>query len=102
MRFALAGLLLLACSKDQAPRTHQVAIRGMEFVPATVEVAVGDTIVWTNEDIVPHTVTSTAPPTFDSAGIESKKQWQHTVTVTGDFPYVCTFHPTMHGTIIAR
>lgn len=96
-----AVLVLSGCDRHE-PRTHHVAIRDMQFVPADVSVSVGDTIIWTNEDIVPHTVTSAARSGFDSAAIESKRQWRHVVAVTGDYSYVCSFHPTMHGTITAR
>src|SRR5204862_476961 len=50
---AVVVLLLAAAS-----RTHTVEIRGMEFHPAELTVAVGDTIVWINRDIVPHTATA--------------------------------------------
>ncbi|NVB82566.1 MAG: hypothetical protein HOV81_29570 [Kofleriaceae bacterium] len=93
-----AVLVLSGCDKHE-PHTHHVAIRDMQFVPADLSVSVGDTIVWTNEDIVPHTVTAAG---FDSTAIESKQQWRHVVAVTGDYSYVCSFHPTMHGTITAR
>jgi plastocyanin len=94
-------LAVLGCgSKTRTPQEHAVAIRAMQFVPADVQVSVGDTVVWTNEDIVPHT--ATASGTFDSQQIASKQQWRYTVTTAGSMPYTCTFHPTMHGTITAR
>jgi plastocyanin len=107
-RLALAlalGAATLGCgSKAHAPKTHQVAIHNMQFVPASLDVDVGDTIVWTNEDVLPHTVTSDVPSsaTFDSHAIESKHQWQYTVSTAGEIAYVCTFHPTMHGKLIAH
>jgi plastocyanin len=102
---AFASLVLAgaaACSSSSGPRTHQVAIRDMQFTPAELTVAVGDTIVWTNDDLVPHTVTSKPPGTFDSTQLDSHAQWRYVVTAAGAFPYVCTYHPTMHGTITAR
>jgi plastocyanin len=72
----------------------------MQFVPSDLPVAVGDVVVWTNEDIVPHTATS--PGTFDSQQLSSKQQWRYTVTTAGTISYTCTFHPTMLGTITAR
>lgn len=101
---AIASLVLAgaaACGSSSEPRTHQVAIRNMQFAPAELTVSVGDTIVWTNEDLVPHTVTSSAPSTFDSAKLDSHQQWRYVVTSAGAFPYVCTYHPTMHGTFTA-
>ena len=43
-----------------AGKTHTVRIEGMKFVPERIEVAAGDTIVWTNEDFLPHRVTARA------------------------------------------
>lgn len=108
MRFSCVlalGIGLAACgSKAREPRTHQVEIRAMQYVPASLEVAVGDTVVWTNADVVPHTVTSSVPSVavFDSQSIANKQTWQYSVTKAGEHAYVCTFHPTMKATLTAR
>jgi plastocyanin len=96
---------LAACgAKAREPQTHQVAIRAMQFDPAELTVAVGDTVVWTNNDVVPHTVTSApaSPLKFDSQLMESKQQWRYTVTGAGELAYVCTFHPTMRAKLTVR
>jgi plastocyanin len=102
MRRASLIVLLLAasCGKAKESAVHQVAIRGMQFEPATLVVSVGDTVVWTNEDIVPHT--ATAPGLFDSGSLASHQQWRYRVTKAGDVAYMCSFHPTMKGTLSAR
>lgn len=88
-----------AAALPGAPQVVQVAIRNMKFDPATVEVKVGDTVEWKNDDITPHTATST---TFDSGPIESDKSWRRAFTEAGQFPYACTFHPEMKGTVIIK
>jgi len=40
-----------------APKTHLARIAGFQFVPNKLEVNVGDTVIWKNEDLVPHTAT---------------------------------------------
>jgi plastocyanin len=75
-------------------KTHTVTIEGMRFQPEVLTVAPGDTIVWVNKDLVPHTVTSKAG-SFDSKDIQADKSWRYTIHTTGDFAYICTFHPTM-------
>lgn len=108
MRYAyvlLLGACLCACgSKARTPRTHQVEIRAMQFVPAELAVAIGDTVVWTNADVLPHTVTSATPSaaTFDSHEIAAKQQWRYEVTTAGELAYVCTYHPTMRAKLTAR
>jgi plastocyanin len=98
------ALTLGACSSKPAHKTHQVEIKGMQFVPRELDVNVGDTIVWTNDDFVPHTVTSGNPSVkaFDSKSIDPKVQWSYEVTSAGQYAYVCTFHPTMHGSFTAH
>ncbi len=97
---AIAAAAILGVGCNAKPKEHAVAIRAMQFEPAVVVVDVGDTIVWANEDIVPHT--ATAVGTFDSQQLGSKQRWRFTVTKAGSIPYSCTFHPTMHGTINAK
>jgi len=83
-----------------APAVVHVAIKNMKFDPATVEVKSGDTVEWKNEDITPHT--ATAIPSMNSGPIASDQSWRHTYTEPGDFPYACTFHPEMKGTVIVK
>jgi plastocyanin len=78
-----------------------VAIEGMKFVPERLEVAAGDTVRWTNKDMVPHTVTA------DAAGIESGSiapgaTWKTSVRVRGELPYLCRFHPTMKAILVVK
>ena len=79
-----------------APAAAQVSMRNLQFSPVTIEVKKGDVVEWKNDDLVPHTATSAA---FDSGTIVSGKTWRHTFTNTGNFSYVCTFHPTMKGVV---
>ena len=102
MRTAIlvAAMGLIVCTPGVAaddrpkPKTHTVTIERMRFVPEVLTVAAGDTIVWVNKDLVPHTATSTAG-TFDSKNIQTDRSWKFTTRKTGDFAYICTFHPTM-------
>src|ERR1051326_1069312 len=83
------------------PGTHTVAIRGMNYVPATLTVNVGDTVVWKNEDTVPHTATDKGK-SFDSGSIVSSASWSYVVQKKGTYSYYCTFHPNMNGKLIVR
>lgn len=97
----LALAAVAACSSPRAaPVVHQVTISGMQFVPADLTVAVGDVVVWTNQDYFPHTVT--AAGAFDSKNIESKATWRLTADHAGTFAYGCTLHPSMKGTLTVR
>jgi plastocyanin len=85
----------------KAPRVHTVLIDGMQFVPRTVEAHVGDTIVWKNKDPFPHTATA-VNRSFDSKDIAQNRSWKFKVRRTGAFPYLCTLHPTMTGSLVVK
>lgn len=82
-----------------APVVTHVAMKNMKFFPATIEIKKGDTVEWKNDDITPHTVTST---TFDSASIAPEASWRHTFNDAGSFPYTCTFHPDMKASVTVK
>jgi len=84
-----------------APQVHTVLIEGMRFQPEGLTVAAGDTVVWVNRDMVPHTATSAAGR-FDSAEIAPGKTWTHSVQQTGEFAYLCTYHPLMKAVLRVR
>jgi plastocyanin len=84
---------LFACTPS--PTTHTVRIDSTRFQPDDLKVRAGDTVVWLNNDMFPHTATSQGR--FDSGSIAPDKSWRHTVTERGEIDYVCTFHPTMKG-----
>lgn len=94
------GIVLPSCiqsarTAERPPaRTHTVLMEGMAFMPDVLTVTAGDTIIWINRDLVPHTATSTAAG-FDSKIVEASKSWRYTADRTGDFDYVCSLHPKM-------
>ena len=63
-------------------------------------VKAGDTVVWVNKDPFPHT--ATAQGVFDSKYIAAGKSWRFKARKAGEFPYICTLHPTMKGTLVVR
>lgn len=85
-------------------KVHKVKMKGMVFVPAVLEVSVGDTVVWENEDVVPHTATAmkAGVPIFNSGNLQSKQTWSYVAEKRGTLPYVCLLHPMMKGTLKVR
>ena len=79
------------------PATHRVVIDGLKYEPETLTVRRGDTIVWTNKDPFPHTVT--APGKFDSHDIAADGSWKYVARAAGEYAYICTLHPNMKGTL---
>lgn len=85
----------------QGPVAHPVLIEGTSFSPQTLSVSPGDTIVWTNRDPFPHTVTA-RDGQFDSGVIEAGHSWKYTAKTKGEFPYFCALHQTMTGVLIVK
>jgi plastocyanin len=82
---------------------HTVVIDGMRFIPQTLEVKPGDTVVWRNKDPFPHTATATATGGGpDSPAIAAGASWKFTAKKRGSFPYLCTLHRTMTGTLVVK
>ena len=75
-----------------------VTIVNFAFDPAEIEVPVGATVTWTNEDSAPHTATS-SDGTFDTGTLDQGAQGSHTFTEAGTFEYQCAIHPSMTGMV---
>jgi plastocyanin len=73
------------------------------YQPNPIQVGVGDTVTWTNDDAQPHTATSgqnaTPDGTFDSSIMAPGATFEHTFTEAGEYPYFCLLHPNMVGTV---
>lgn len=100
MRFAVTAALLLAALPAFAA-DHAVEIKGMKFVPAALEVAVGDTITFTNADAAPHTATA-ADGSFDTGRLNKGQSKQVTIAAAGDHAFKCLVHPMMKGSVAAK
>jgi plastocyanin len=81
--------------------THTVTIDASRFEPRVLIVKAGDTVMWVNKDIISHTATSQRAG-FGSGEIAPGGSWTYRPKQAGEFAYICTFHPTMTGTIRVR
>lgn len=120
----IATVAIVGCAGTQ-PAPKSVTIKGFAFNPTPLEVVKGTTVTWTNEDTVPHTVTTgVAPPTFpplpsgasptpfpslstgdgrvNSGRIEPTETFSFTFNDAGTFNYFCAVHPAMRATITVR
>ncbi|HEX9239485.1 MAG TPA: plastocyanin/azurin family copper-binding protein [Candidatus Bathyarchaeia archaeon] len=99
-------------SNGPAPSSVSVTIlngtgiqQSLNYQPASVTVAKGGTVTWTNNDYqIPHTVTSVSVPSggssFDSGQMNYTATFKVTFSVDGTYNYVCSYHPWMHGSVI--
>jgi len=69
------------------------------YSPSTLTVKVGTSVTWVNRDSTPHTVTS-LNGTFDSGNMNAGASYKFTFAHPGTYPYTCTYHSWMKGTIV--
>lgn len=99
--FSGAFALTLALSAPVFAADHLVEIQGMKFSVPVLEVAVGDTITFTNLDAAPHTATATGGA-FDTGRLAKGESATITISEAGTFDYYCVVHPMMKATITAE
>ncbi|HXS36520.1 MAG TPA: cupredoxin family copper-binding protein [Flavipsychrobacter sp.] len=105
---AIVLLVLPSCSKNsyKTPASgggsaNTVNINQMKFTPNSITVTAGTTVTWTNTDNMTHTVTSTTG-VFNSGNLSSGNNFSFKFTTAGTYPYKCTIHPFMTGTVIVN
>jgi plastocyanin len=89
-----------AIAEPSAP-VAAVKIDNFVFGPQTITVPVGTTVVWTNSDDIPHTSVSTEG-VFKSKVLDTDEKFSYTFTKPGTYPYYCTIHPKMTGTVLVK
>jgi plastocyanin len=83
---------------------HQVVyvkIPNDAYQPANLVISPGTRVVWTNEDTDPHTVTSDTHA-FASPILHTDTSYTLIAGRIGTFPYHCTIHPFMHGSLVVQ
>jgi plastocyanin len=116
-RIVLAALCLLAagCGSSgpatsptpdptaaaQPKRVVDVTMRDIKFVPARITVSLGQTVRWTNDDTVAHTVAS-SKLRLASEAIAGGDRFSYKPRRRGRFPYFCTIHAGQTGVLIVR
>jgi nitrite reductase (NO-forming) len=88
-----------------ATEEHTIHLTSLfAFSPSTLTVKAGTTVTWVNDDSTIHTVVG---DTFDSRnekkdGLGKGDTFSYTFNTPGTYPYHCTMHPFMTGTVIVK
>ena len=84
---------------DNSNENHDVSITDdKDFLPEDLTINVGDTVVWTNNDDSPHTVTADDDE-FNSGNLAEGATWSYTFTEAGTYDYHCNYHGSMTGSV---
>ena len=107
LMIAAAGVLMssprsvAASAAPAQSSTAEVKIDNFSFGPATLTVAVGTTVTWTNRDDIPHTVVSD-DKVFKSKVLDTDEKFSFTFTKPGTYAYFCSIHPKMTGKVVVQ
>jgi plastocyanin len=83
---------------DAVSAATSVSVVDVAFAPKDIEVPVGTTVDWTNDDPFAHTVTAD-DGAFDSGTMDAGQVFSLTFDEPGTFDYFCAVHPSMTGTV---
>lgn len=89
---------------EQAPAggdTDAISIKDFAYSPQTTTVERGTEVTWHNEDVAPHTVTSTED-VFDSDTLGPDASFAFRFDEQGTYQYRCLVHPDMKGSVTVR
>jgi plastocyanin len=95
------GLMVLASgalgSTAEAP-TRAVTMPGKAYDPSHLDVLVGTTVTWKNDDSINHTVTADGDA-FSSGYVPPGGSFSFTFATQGHYAFHCTIHTFMRGEV---
>ena len=110
---ALSLVFVASCGDDSTPSSPtmptanavpvsivsgSISLTTTAYNPNPVTVQRGGIVTWTNNDSIPHTSTSDAAG-WNSGTLAPGASFSMTFQTAGTFPYHCTIHPNMVGTV---
>jgi plastocyanin len=99
---AAARPSLAGSTSDKPASAAEIKIDNFSFGPATVTIPAGTTITWTNNDDVPHVVSSDDNKMFKSKALDTDDRFSFTFTKPGTYNYYCAIHPKMVAKIVVQ
>ncbi|HEY2006825.1 MAG TPA: cupredoxin domain-containing protein [Solirubrobacteraceae bacterium] len=90
-----------AAASGVPPRAARVLISGYAFRPATITVAPGARVTFTNRDQTNHTATSSSGA-FDTRTIGPGASRTVILKRPGTYTYLCQFHAFMKATVVVK
>jgi len=88
----------------QGPAKSQevlVKIDNFSFMPHDITVATGTTVIWVNNDDIPHTIVSTTD-LFKSKALDTDDKFSFKFDKPGTYEYFCSIHPKMTAKVIVQ
>jgi plastocyanin len=109
LALVLVAGLPLAAAQDKGATPKEVTIKGHKYLvdgkEKDLEIKVGESVVWVNQDGEPHDATPDKKGDFEPTGTLKKKGDKSKpikFSKAGTFPYHCSWHEEMHGKVIVK
>lgn len=96
---SVTSFVLLRTGGGAAPQLVNVSMTNTSFQPQQVEVAVGGTVRFTNNDPIVHNATG---PGVATGNMTPGQVVEEVMTTAGTVNYSCTLHAGMTGSIVVR
>lgn len=87
-------------SDNRAASGKTITIDNFAYSPSNLNINIGDTVVWTNNDRAAHTVTSDSGSELNSQTLSTGQTYSHTFNAADTYNYYCSFHPNMKAKVI--
>jgi plastocyanin len=88
-------------SSNSPVAANTISINNFAFSPSTITVSAGTEITFINNDSKTHRPIGDSNA-FDFGQLAPGQSSKQTLTQAGTFPYKCSIHPSMTGTIIVK
>jgi len=79
----------------------QVVMKNLAFETATVTIKTGESVTWTNEESVNHTVVADNGE-FKSGDLANGATFSFKFEKAGTYAYHCSVHPSMKATVVVE
>lgn len=92
-----------AASPVASGPVFEAGMKGLKFWPPEIDIEVGTTVTWTNQDTVVHTATHRAAPAdqlFGSPYLNPGDHYSFTFEKPGTYGVLCKPHPFMSQTVV--
>jgi plastocyanin len=98
-----AGFGVSAASAQGAAKSQEVVVKidNFSYMPHDITVAAGTTVIWVNNDDIPHTVVSTTDA-FKSKALDTDDKFSFKFDKPGTYEYFCSIHPKMTAKVIVQ
>ena len=108
--FALGAMAATSCGTNSTASSGEnppaiaatIHIADGKFEPRIIDIAVGGSVTWINDDVASHNVKFLEPSTFNSGIIKPAATWTQTFTSAATYDYYCDFHNSMKGSVVVR